>query len=192
MLPGVLVLRAPAAGERGIPLSRLLALCDCTVNDVWKMAADLEKRWESKVIIEGEWKSQYAAAVESPLEQGAGPRSIPLSFLTASRLLLFITRGWMGSAQLRRHLLQDLCGTHTARNSQFCLLEEPVWIGLELPVNINIQPQWAVIRVLLPRLSVVECVFSASKPAGSSTDVLVVGRDFQQYKKLKRIYQIER
>lgn len=68
-------------------------------------------------------------------------------------LPLLLTRARMGSAQLRRHLLQDLCGTHTARNSWLCLLEEPMWIELELRVNIPPNPSGPMIRVLLPHLS---------------------------------------
>lgn len=96
----------------------------------------------------------------------------------------------MGSAQLRRHLLQDLRGTHTARNSQLGLFGEPVRIELELPVNRTSNPSGPVIRALPPHpsdLCGTLCFqhFETSKPAGSSTDILVVGRDFQRYKNVK-------
>lgn len=57
---------------------------------VWLTGRSNEKK---KVIIEGDCKSQYPAAVYSPLEQGARPRSIPLSFFTVSPLPLLITGG---------------------------------------------------------------------------------------------------
>lgn len=73
--------------------------------------------------------------------------------LLPHRLPLLITRVCTGSAQLRRHLLQDLCGTHTVRGSWFSLLEEPVWIELKPCVNIASNPSGPVIRVSLPHLS---------------------------------------
>lgn len=82
------------------------------------------------MIIKGDCKSQHPAAVYTPLEQGAGPRSIQLSFLPPPLSLPLLSLGsspqaGRESAQLQETFITGLLGGsvgHGAAALGSCLL----------------------------------------------------------------------